>query len=113
MQEHIKTCAVKADCERPIALCRHDQPAAPRSAKQYRLRVQHIYETLQDDSEERRTEAAGVLRTLVEDIILTPVNGKIEIDVQGDLAGILTLSVKKDGLLLLHLEGRISTTGLV
>ncbi|MDL2410371.1 hypothetical protein PY650_33195 [Rhizobium calliandrae] len=36
-----------------------------------------------------------MLRTLVEDIILTPVDGKIEIDVRGDLAGILTLSVKK------------------
>ena len=67
----------------------------PAMAGQYRLRVQQLYETLQDDSEERRVEAAEVLRTLVEDIILTPVDGKIEIDVRGDLAGILTLSVKK------------------
>ncbi len=67
----------------------------PAMAKQYRLRVQHLYETLQDDSEERRTEAADVLRTLVEDIILTPADGRIEIDVRGDLAGILTLSAKK------------------
>ena len=67
----------------------------PAMALQYRLRVQQLYETLQDDSEERRIEAADVLRTLVEDIILTPADGKIEIDVRGDLAGILTLSVKK------------------
>ncbi|KTT95725.1 recombinase family protein, partial [Sphingomonas sanguinis] len=67
----------------------------PAMAKQYRLRVQHLYETLQDDSEERRTEAADVLRTLVEDIILTPADGKIQIDVRGDLAEILTLSAQK------------------
>ncbi|KTT73842.1 recombinase family protein [Sphingomonas sanguinis] len=67
----------------------------PAMAKQYRLRVQQLYETLQDDSEEQRIEAADVLRTLVEDIILTPADGRIEIDVRGDLAGILTLSAKK------------------
>ncbi len=39
--------------------------------------------------------AAEVLRTLVEDIILTPADGRIEIDVRGDLAGILTLSAQK------------------
>ncbi|MBN9431703.1 MAG: recombinase family protein [Bosea sp.] len=66
----------------------------PAMAGQYRLRVQQLYETLQDGSEERRIEAADVLRTLVEDIILTPADGKIEIDVRGDLAGILTLSVQ-------------------
>lgn len=36
-----------------------------------------------------------MLRTLVEDIILTPADGRIEIDVRGDLAGILTLSAQK------------------
>ncbi len=39
-------------------------------------------------------EAADIIRTLVEDIVLTPVDGKVEIDVRGDLAGILTLSVQ-------------------
>jgi DNA invertase Pin-like site-specific DNA recombinase len=66
----------------------------PAMAQQYRIRVQQLYETLQDDSEEKRVEAADVIRSLVEDIILTPVEGKIEIDVRGDLAGILTLSVQ-------------------
>lgn len=66
----------------------------PAMAQQYRKRVQQLYETLQDDSEEKRIEAANVIRSLVEDIILTPVKGKLEIDVRGDLAGILTLSVK-------------------
>ncbi|KTT98209.1 hypothetical protein [Sphingomonas sanguinis] len=36
-----------------------------------------------------------MLRTLVEDIILTPADGRIEIDVRGDLAGILTLLAQK------------------
>ncbi|WP_296104720.1 zinc ribbon domain-containing protein [uncultured Agrobacterium sp.] len=67
----------------------------PAMARQYRHRVQQLYETLQDDSEEQRVEAADVLRTLVEDIILTPADGRIEIDVRGDLAGILTLSAQK------------------
>lgn len=66
----------------------------PAMAGQYRLRVQHLYETLQDASEERRGEAAEIIRSLVEDIVLTPVDGRIEIDVRGDLAGILTLSAQ-------------------
>jgi site-specific DNA recombinase len=70
----------------------------PAMAQQYRLRVQQLHDTLKDDSEERRVEAADVLRTLVEDIVLTPVAGKIEIDVRGDLAGILTLSVQRKSL---------------
>ena len=55
----------------------------------------HLRETLQDDTEEERIEAANVIRSLVEDIILTPVEGKVEIDVRGDLAGIVTLSVER------------------
>ncbi|WP_205602518.1 hypothetical protein [Chelativorans alearense] len=67
----------------------------PAMAQQYRIRVQQLYETLQADSEERRVEAADVIRSLVEDIVLTPVDGKVEIDVRGDLAGILTLSAER------------------
>ena len=66
----------------------------PNMALQYRYRVQQLYETLQSDDEESRTAAAEVIRTLVQDIVLTPVDGKVEIDVRGDLAGILTLSAQ-------------------
>jgi len=66
----------------------------PSMALQYRRRVQQLYDALQGDDEERRVEAAEVLRTLVDKIILTPLNGKLEIDVQGDLAGILAISVQ-------------------
>ncbi len=67
----------------------------PNMALQYRKRVQQLYGTLQDDSEEKRIAAADAIRSLGDDIVLTPVDGKIEIDVRGDLAGILTLSVQK------------------
>ncbi|KAB2759883.1 recombinase family protein [Brucella anthropi] len=66
----------------------------PNMALQYRQRVQQLYETLQSDEEESRTAAADVIRTLVQDIVLTPVDGKVEIDVRGDLAGILTISTQ-------------------
>nr|WP_272209645.1 hypothetical protein [Marinicella sp. W31]MDC2875463.1 hypothetical protein [Marinicella sp. W31] len=63
-------------------------------AQLYRSRVQSLYDTLQVEDEGKRTEVADIIRTLVEDIVLTPVDGKVEIDVRVDLAGILTLSVQ-------------------
>ena len=53
-----------------------------------------LYEALQDEEEEKRIEAADILRSLVDQIVLTPVDGKMEIDVQGDLAGILTIATQ-------------------
>ena len=67
----------------------------PSMALQYRNRVQQLYEALQDEEEETRIEAADILRSLVDRILLTPVEGKVEIDVQGDLAGILMISAQK------------------
>lgn len=66
----------------------------PSMALQYRKRVQQLYEALQDEDEGKRTEAADTLRSLVDRIVLTPTDGKVEIDVQGDLAGILTISTQ-------------------
>ncbi|WP_323033284.1 hypothetical protein [Paracoccus sp. (in: a-proteobacteria)] len=56
-------------------------------ALQYRKRIQQLYDALQDEDEGKRIEAADTLRSLVDQIVLTPVDGKVEIDVQGDLAG--------------------------
>ncbi|WP_114391271.1 recombinase family protein [Notoacmeibacter marinus] len=67
----------------------------PSMAELYRSRVQQLYDALQNEDGEKRMEAADIIRTLVEKIVLTPSDGKVEIDVQGDLAGILTLSVQK------------------
>jgi len=77
-----------ADADEPPTLLH------PAMAVQYRKSVQGLYEALQDPSEGKRVEAAEIIRSLVDRIVLTPVDGRIEIDVQGDLAGILTLSAK-------------------
>ena len=66
----------------------------PSMALQYRKRVQQLYEALQDEEEEKRVEAADILRSLVDQIVLTPVDDKMAIDVQGDLAGILTIAAQ-------------------
>ncbi|MFD2238198.1 recombinase family protein [Aureimonas populi] len=66
----------------------------PSMALQYRARVQGLYEALQGENEEKRVETAEIIRSLVEAIVLTPVDGKVEIDVRGDLAGILTISAQ-------------------
>ena len=66
----------------------------PSMALQYRKRVQQLYDALQDEDEGKRIEAADTLRSLVDQIVLTPVDGKVEIDVQGDLGGILTISTQ-------------------
>lgn len=42
----------------------------------------------------RQDGRADIIRSLLEAIVLTPVDGKVEIDVRGDLAGILTLSAQ-------------------
>ncbi len=48
--------------------------------------------------EENRAEAADALRSLIDRIELTPnIQGRLEIDLFGDLAGILTMAGKKKG----------------
>jgi site-specific DNA recombinase len=42
-------------------------------------------------------KAGEVLRSLVKEIILTPENSALQIDVRGDLAGILAVSAKSKG----------------
>ena len=81
--------------ELELFLAEADEPPPllhPSMALQYRKRVQQLYDALQDEDEGKRIEAADTLRSLVDQIVLTPVEGKVEIDVQGDLAGILTIS---------------------
>ncbi len=43
-----------------------------------------------------RIEAADAMQSFVDQIVLTPVDGKVKIDVQGDLAGILTISMQSN-----------------
>ena len=83
--------------ELELFLAEADEPPPllhPSMALQYRKRVQQLYDALQDEDEGKRIEAADTLRSLVDQIVLTPIEGKVEIDVQGDLAGILTISTQ-------------------
>ena len=62
----------------------------PSMAVIYRERVATLYQALQQD--DTRAQAAEVIRSLVSEIVLTPTAGLLEINVQGDLAGILTIA---------------------
>ena len=67
----------------------------PNMAAQYRKQVANLAQVL--NREENRGEAAALLRSLVDRIELRPnQQGKLELDLYGDLAGILTLAGKKD-----------------
>ncbi|WP_456305299.1 hypothetical protein [Acetobacter orientalis] len=47
---------------------------------------------LHSELDEKRQKTAEVIRSLIEAIILTPSDKGLQIDVQGDLAGILTVA---------------------
>ena len=73
-----------------------EEPALlhPNMGAEYRKQVANLAQAL--SREENRGEAADILRSLVERIELRPnQQGKLEIDLYGDLAGILTLAGKK------------------
>ncbi|MDX0174502.1 recombinase family protein [Sinorhizobium meliloti] len=63
----------------------------PGMAEHYRSQVASLARIL--SAEENRAEAADILRSLVDRIVLTPNGeGKLDIDLHGDLAGILRLA---------------------
>ena len=67
----------------------------PNMAAEYHKQVANLAQVL--DQEENRGEAADILRSLVDRIELRPnQQGKLEIDLYGDLAGILESRGKKD-----------------
>ncbi len=76
----------------------NDEPVLlhPHLAAHHRAQVARLAGAL--NAQENRAEAADILRSLVERIKLTPNdNGKLEIDLFGDLAGILSLAANKNG----------------
>ena len=88
----------KAELERQLADAKIPPPLLhPEMATFYRERVSAHHEALQDDSEATRLKAGEVLRSLVKEIILTPEAGELKIEVRGDLAGILAISLKTTG----------------
>jgi site-specific DNA recombinase len=77
-----------ADAEEPPPLLH------PEMANFYRVQVAELYEALQEEAEAKRLKAGEILRSLVKEISLIPENGELEIAVRGDLAGILSVSLK-------------------
>jgi site-specific DNA recombinase len=68
----------------------------PLMAAHYRTQAARLAEALND--EENRAEAADLLRSLIDCIRLTPGAGEtLEIGLQGDLAGILSLAANGNG----------------
>lgn len=62
----------------------------PNLAELYRRKVESLHESLNEES--TRTEAAEALRTLIEEIRLVPQDGRLRIDLHGELATILALT---------------------
>ena len=62
----------------------------PRLADVYRDKVERLRESL--NAESTRAEAAEALRSLIEEIRLVPEHDHLEIELAGDLAGILALA---------------------
>ena len=68
----------------------------PSMAAHYRAQVEGLAQAL--NAEANRAEAADLLRSLVERITLTPTaQGKLTVNLFGDLAGILSLAANKNG----------------
>ena len=81
----------KAQLEAVLASSEEPPPVLhPSMAVVYRERVAALHEALQQD--DTRAQAAEVIRSLVSEIVLTPEDGALQINVRGDLAGILTIA---------------------
>ena len=65
----------------------------PRLADLYRDNVERLQESL--NAEATRREAAKALRSLIEEMRLVPVDGQLQIELAGDLAGILALTANR------------------
>jgi hypothetical protein len=65
----------------------------PNMAEVYHRKISELHAALTSD--DSKTEAAEILRTLIEAIILTPEDSELSVYLKGDLAGILTLAQNK------------------
>ena len=78
------------DLEDIVADTQEPEPLIhPNLAELYRLQIRRLNEALFDD--DTKAEAFEVIRSLVDEIKLTPGNGDLRIDLKGELAGILSL----------------------
>jgi hypothetical protein len=79
--------AILAEAAEPPALLH------PNMAETYRSRLAALQEALQDPAS--RAVAVETLRTLVDQVILTPENGELAIMLRGDLAAMLSFASNK------------------
>jgi len=85
----------KAELEQTLIDAEEPPPLLhPEMATFYREQVSALHEALKADTEATRLKAGEVLRSLVKEIVLTPGDGELKIDVRGDLAGILAIALK-------------------
>ena len=83
----------KRDLEAFLAEANEPPPLLhPEMANFYRRQVHELHELLQHGPEAARLKAADMLRALISAIVLTPSDNGLEVDVQGDLAGILAIA---------------------
>lgn len=88
--------AHKRELERALVETEEPPPLLhPEMATFYREQVTALHLALGADDDQDRAEAAERLRSLVSKIILTPEDGDLAIELQGDLAGILAIAHAK------------------
>lgn len=61
----------------------------PNLAKLYRDKIESLANAL--EAPDTQAEAFEIIRSLVDKVVFTPVDGELQIDLHGDLAGILQL----------------------
>ena len=68
----------------------------PNMANRYQMEIRNLLASLH--SNENRAEAATILRSLIDRIVLTPTEtgDRLTVDLFGDLAGILSIATKRD-----------------
>jgi len=99
--------ARQAELERVIAVAAAPAPLIhPNLAEVYRQKVAAMHEALHDATS--RDEAFDVIRSLIDEIRLVPVEGELRIEIRGELAGILELCRDADK----TKPGGLSTAGL-
>ena len=64
-------------------------------AEVYRSKIVALHLALNDEA--TRGEATDILRSLIDTILLTPGDGELQIELRGNLAGILTISTNAKG----------------
>ena len=83
----------KLELERELAKTTPETSPAllhPRLAQVYRRKVERLLEAFEDEG--ARQEAQEIIRSLIDAVVMTPVDGALQAEVKGDLATMLVLA---------------------